>query len=116
MKKIKKKALTLIEIMVVIALIGIIGSVVGVNMKKSMDKAKVFKSKAQAQKIEDALNMYYAENSLGSNEIIADVEGILIESGLFKDEKEILKDPYGQKYEISFQDGGFVCLQKERVK
>lgn len=116
MKKIKKKALTLIEIMVVIALIGIIGSVVGVNMKKSMDKAKVFKSKAQAQKIEDALNMYYAENSLGSNEIIADVESILIESGLFKDEKDILKDPYGEKYEIHFDGGGFICQPKARVK
>ena len=36
MNRLKKKALTLIEIMIVIALIGIIGGVVGVNMKKSL--------------------------------------------------------------------------------
>ena len=77
MKKIKKKSLTLIEIMVVIALIGIIGSVLGVNMKKSMDKAKVFKSKAHAQKIEDALNIYYAENSDSPDEIAASIKSLI---------------------------------------
>jgi general secretion pathway protein G len=116
MKKIKKKALTLIEIMVVIALIGIIGSVVGVNMKKSMDKAKIFKAKAQAQKIEDALNIFYAENNETPDQIIAKVEEILEESGLFKDNKDLLKDPYGKKYQISFVDGGFTCQLKEHKR
>lgn len=114
MKKIKKKSLTLIEIMVVIALIGIIGSIVGVNMKKSMDKAKVFKAKAQAQKIEDALNIYYAENSISSDEVIAEAPRILSESGLFKDDKDLLKDPYGEPISVLFENGGFVCQLKER--
>lgn len=111
MKKIKKRSLTLIEIMVVIALIGIIGSVLGVNMKKSMDKAKAFKAKAHAQKIEDALNIYYAENSESPDEVIANAHGILKESGLFKDEKDLLKDPYGKPIEIIFDNGGFSCMK-----
>ena len=40
----KKRALTLLEIMIVIVLIGIIGSVIGVNMKGSLDAGKAFKS------------------------------------------------------------------------
>ncbi len=109
MKKIKKKSLTLIEIMVVIALIGIIGSVLGVNMKKSMDKAKVFKSKAHAQKIEDALNIYYAENSDSPDEIAANTQKILSESGLFKEDKELLQDAFGRPITVVFENGGFVC-------
>lgn len=109
MKKIVKKSLTLIEIMVVIALIGIIGSVLGVNMKKSMDKAKVFKAKAQAQKIEDALNIYYAENSLQPKEVIEQADEILKDCGLFKDERDFKLDPYGKPIVIKFEDGGFVC-------
>lgn len=109
MKKIKKRALTLIEIMVVIALIGIIGSVLGVNMKKSMDKAKTFKAKAHAQKIEDALNIYYAENSESPEDIIANAPMILRESGLFKDDKDVLKDAWGKPIEIVFDNGGFAC-------
>lgn len=112
MKKMKKKSLTLIEIMVVIALIGIIGSVLGVNMKKSMDKAKAFKAKAQVQKIEDALNMYYAENSQSPEEILENVTMILKDSGLFKEEKDLLKDPYGQLIVINFDNGGFVCQKQ----
>lgn len=109
MKKIKKKSLTLLEIMVVIALIGIIGSVVGVNMKKSMNKAKDFKAKAQAQKIEDALNIYYAENNVTTEYVFGHLKSILAESGLFKDEDNILQDPYGGLYNITFKSGGFSC-------
>jgi general secretion pathway protein G len=115
MKKIKKKSLTLIEIMVVIALIGIIGSVLGVNMKKSMDKAKVFKAKAQIQKIEDALNMFYAENSQSPQEVLDNASDILKESGLFKDEKDLMKDPYGKPIQIVFENGGFMCLKSEEA-
>lgn len=109
MKKIKKKSLTLLEIMVVIALIGIIGSVVGVNMKKSMNKAKEFKAKAHAQKIEDALNIYYAENDVTVDYVRTNMAKILVDSGLFKNEDNILIDPYGKPYNVVFVQGGFVC-------
>ena len=44
-KKKKQYALTLIEIMIVIVLIGLIGSVIGANMKGSLDEGKAFKTK-----------------------------------------------------------------------
>ena len=42
MKK-KKRSMTLLEVMIVIFIIGIIGSIVGYNMKGSMEKARAFK-------------------------------------------------------------------------
>lgn len=111
MKK-TKQSLTLIEIMVVITLIGIIGSVLGVNMKKSMDRAKAFKAKAHAQKIEDSLNIYFAENNVTPDEVIANAATILSDSGFFKDDRFILIDPYGEPIEIVFDNGGFVCTKK----
>ena len=112
MKK-KKKPLTLIEIMVVIALIGIIGSVLGVNMKKSMDKAKVFKTKAHIQKVEDALNIYYAENNLSPEDVITKVNSILVDSGLFKEDKDLLKDAFGKPLIVQFENGSFICQRQQ---
>jgi len=111
MVKVKKRSLTLIEIMVVIALIGIIGSVVGVNMKKSMDKAKAFKAKMHAQKIEDTLNMYYATSGEPISVILAKTQVILEESGLFKDTAHILVDASGKPLSIDFDaaDDTFKC-------
>ncbi len=102
MKRMKKKSLTLIEIMVVIALIGIIGSVVGVNIKKSMDKAKAFKFKMHVQKIKDTLNVHYATSGEVPAEIIARSQNILEESGLFKDTSKILVNASGGPLEIIF--------------
>lgn len=51
MQKPIKKTLTLIEVMIVILIIGIIGSVVGYNMKGSLDKAKAFKTEQGAKKL-----------------------------------------------------------------
>jgi prepilin-type N-terminal cleavage/methylation domain-containing protein len=109
MKVVKKRALTLIEIMIVIALNGIIGSVLGVNMKKSMDKAKAFKATAHKQKIEDALNMHYAQSNESPNEILIHLEDRLIDSGLFKDPNRLLVDPFGNRIEVIFDNGSFVC-------
>lgn len=105
----KKKSLTLIEIMVVIALIGIIGGVLGVNMKKSMDKAKAFKATAHCHKVEDVLNLYYAEQSMSPDRILTIAKDILWESGLFKEQNDVLKDPYGNELVVGFEQGGFTC-------
>ena len=59
MKKLKKskKAMTLLEVMIVIFIIGIISSVIGYNMKGSLEKAKAFKTeihKIQGEEIDVA--------------------------------------------------------------
>jgi general secretion pathway protein G len=54
---------TLIEIMVVVIIIGLLASVVVLNILPNVDKAKVTKAKQDIQSIELALKEFYLDNS-----------------------------------------------------
>lgn len=60
MKKLLASArgMTLIEIMVVITILGLIATVVTVNVLDRLDEAKVDTAKTQIKALEDALNQY----------------------------------------------------------
>jgi prepilin-type N-terminal cleavage/methylation domain-containing protein len=107
MKNTKKKALTLIEIMIVIALIGIIGGVVGVNMKKSLKSAKDFKAKMHMQKINEVLQLELAQSSDGPDAVIKRAKRVCEDSGLFKDTKNIFTDADGKPFSIKFENDEF---------
>ena len=56
------RAFSLVEIMIVIVIIGLLASVVTVNVRSSMTKAKVNIAKHEIATIVDALNQYWSEN------------------------------------------------------
>ena len=104
MKKIRKRAMTLLEIMVVIFIIGIIGSVIGYNMKGSMGKGKDFKSRHAAEKIKEVLALEMDMKGMSPSAVIKNARTILKESGMIKDMKTIMQDGYGQPYRITYEN------------
>jgi type II secretory pathway pseudopilin PulG len=110
MQRKNKRALTLLEIMVVIFLIGMIGGVVGVNMKKSMDKAKVFRTETAIQQLEDVLNFALADNSIKDPVDLVNSKDssallkVVKESGLVRDAKKILVDGWGNPFVIAYNE------------
>ena len=56
------RGMTLLEIMVVIAIIGILSSAIGVSVVTYMEKAKVDATKAQMRQIANAVELYAVEN------------------------------------------------------
>ena len=62
--KIKKRFITLIEIMIVILLIGLIGGALAFNMRGSIDEGKAFKSEQNISRLHDVLMMEYANGNL----------------------------------------------------
>ena len=95
----KKRTLTLLEIMIVIMLIGLIGSVIGVNMKGSLDRGRAFKTKKAQEQIEDILMLEVARG-ISVEEVIEKRETYLENSGLVKNAKELLKDGWGHEFEV----------------
>ena len=104
----KKRSITLMEIMIVILLIGVISSVVGYNMKGSLDKGKAFKSKQGAAKIKEILEFEVIDKGLAFKDFVGtktDPEKYvdhLLASGLFKEKKDCL-DGWGNPYVVTIE-------------
>lgn len=113
MKKLKKskKAMTLLEVMIVIFIIGIISSVIGYNMKGSLEKAKAFKTEEGMKKIKEIFELEMAQGTTNLQEIISDPETVLQNSGLVNSGKEMLKDGWGTPYQITLSQRGNVVLK-----
>lgn len=83
MKYAKKRALTLIELMLVIVLIGTIGTILSLNLRSALVRGKEFKTKQLRNKIEAVLNIALAED-MDVNTIRKDWPQIVEQSPLIK--------------------------------
>ena len=61
-KKRRKNGFTLVELMVVIVIIGLLGTVVVINVLPSLDKANATKAQTDIATLEQALEMYRLDN------------------------------------------------------
>lgn len=111
MKKKRKKALTLIEMMVVIVLIGIIGSVVAYNVSGGLKKGKVFQTKQAAQMLKDILSIEIEDPSDLKNFKDGKVK-FLKKTQLTKDPKKLLYDAWGSEFDVNFKDGDLVVTSE----
>jgi general secretion pathway protein G len=96
---VKKRFITLLEIMIVILLIGIITSVVGYNVKGSLEKGKIFKTEQAQRQIKDVLLLEVARGT-DIDEVVKNHKKYLEDSGLLKDVSGMLKDGWGGEYII----------------
>ncbi len=99
----KKRALTLLEIMIVIFLIGLIGSVIGVNMKGSLDEGKAFKTRQARDQINDILMLEVARG-VSIDEVVQNPTKYLANSGLVKKPDAFIKDGWGEIFEIKVHE------------
>lgn len=99
----KKHSLTLMEIMIVIVLIGLIGSVIGVNMKGSLDEGKAFKTRQAKNQITDILMLEVAQGT-SIDDVIKEPSRYLANSGLVKNPDKLLKDGWGTPFSIGLGD------------
>jgi len=100
----RKRSFTLLEIMIVIFLIGIIGSVIGYNMKGSLEKGKAFRTEQAMRQIEDSLSLMLAEGTTTPEEIESDLKNALEKSGLFKKADEMAKDGWGTPFVVTLDE------------
>ncbi len=101
--KIKKRHMTLLEIMIVIFLIGLITSVVGYNMKGSLNKGKIFKTEQAINQVKDLLLLEVAQGA-NIDEVVSNPQKFLDQSGMAKNSKELLKDGWGHELKITINN------------
>lgn len=113
MSKKKKRPLTLLEIMIVIFLIGIIGSVIGYNMKGSLDEGKAFKTEQAMSRIREILLLEVAGGAT-LEEVVSAPKNHLEHSGLVDNADKLLKDGWGTDFKITVKNHNDVRISSER--
>jgi type II secretory pathway pseudopilin PulG len=108
MKNFKRRFITLIEMMIVMFLIMLITGVIAFNMRGSLEKGKVFATKAGIKKVEQILNLAVAENPSSLDNIESQWESIVKESPMSDGGSALIKDGWGNKYEVRLENGEIV--------
>jgi len=114
-KKKKKQSITLIEIMIVIALIGLISGALAFNMRGSMDQGRVFKTEQNIQRVHDILMMEHAKGDKALSVIVRERTEILDKSPLVKEGSKLLKDAWGKMLKVKAIDDDDLKITSEKL-
>lgn len=102
----KKRALTLIEIMIVIFLITLITGAIGYNMKGSLSKGKKMRTEQGIMQLRDLLLFCHEEQGVEMETLAKNPSHYLEKSGIAKDPKKIVLDGWGKKLDIEVTPDG----------
>lgn len=102
----RQAGFTLVELMVVIVIIGLLATIVVLNVLPSSDRARVEKARADIETIDQALELYklhnftYPSTSDGLNALLAPPASLTDPSRYQKGGyiKKLPKDPWGRDY------------------
>ena len=101
----RKRAFTLMEIMIVILLITMISGVVGYKMKGTLDAGKKFKTEQAVLQLHDLLLIVLAEKGANAAEEIArNPLPYLQQYNLAKNADKLLVDGWGERFSIAVID------------
>lgn len=114
MKSIKRRDITLIEIMIVMFLIAIITAAVAINVTGSLDEGRAFKTKTNIETLEGVLNLMVANDSTLQGSITSQWKELIRRSPLISNADQISKDGWGNEYNIYMDDAGVIKAQSRR--
>ena len=114
MKKLSQTGFSLIEIMIAITILGLVAALVGTNVLKKLDEAKVNTAKNQIRLLESALSDFYRQNGFypGSEQgLRALVEAPTVgrtpknyPSGGYLEKGKVPQDPWNNDYQYKCDD------------
>jgi type II secretory pathway pseudopilin PulG len=112
-KRRRRRAITLIEIMIVMFLIALIGGVVAYNTSGAVDQGKVFKTEQGMKRLKAILEMHLAEYPEDSDRIESDWPQFVERSPLGGRTRDLILDGWGRPYEVRVNEQGEVQIRSE---
>src|SRR5690554_352491 len=104
----RRRYVTLIEMMIVMFLIALIIGVIGYNYRGTLEEGKAFKTKAGIERLETILNLAVAENADLLDDIESNWPEIVRNSPLVSNPSALIHDGWGQEYNVTVEDGEIV--------
>ena len=112
---IKKRFVTLIEMMIVMFLIAVITGVIAYNYRGSLDEGKAFKTRTAIEKVETILNLEVAKDPQLAGSIQSEWQKYILASPLVHDPQALLYDGWGELYQVTVDpDSGTVRVESKR--
>lgn len=109
------RGFTLVEMLLVIAIIGLIAALIGPQIAKNFQKSQVQTTKAQLENLATAVESFYTDNARypteaeGLNALIAPPQGLTTWSGPYLKKKTLPKDGWGGEFVYKLdKDFGYV--------
>lgn len=109
---IKRRFLTLMEIMVVILLIMMITGVIAYNYSGSLEEGKVYKTKLGIEKVQNVLNLAVAKDPDLLDNISTDWKQVIAKSSLVQNPDALARDGWGNFYQVEVEDGRIIVYSK----
>ena len=117
MKRRKRLAVTLIEIMIVILLIGMITGALAFNMAGSLDKGRAFKTEQTIARVRDLLLLEYATGTDDLKKITEQWRDVIQRSPLVLDKGEnLLTDGWKEPLKVTCPRGELVITSSKLQK
>jgi general secretion pathway protein G len=113
--QLKRRCITLIEIMIVMFLIALIAGVITYNYRGSLDEGKAFKTKAAMDKVETILNLSVAEDPSLMDHLSGEWQGIISASPLVKNPKDLIYDGWGSPLQVS-TEGNVITVRSQKFE
>jgi general secretion pathway protein G len=114
MINIRKRYITLIEIMIVMFLIALITAVIAYNYRGSLEEGKAFKTKAAMEKLETILNLKAAEDPGFLNDVESQWQEVVNTSPLVKDPRALVYDGWGYPFRVEIDNQGTIRVTSEK--
>ncbi len=115
-KSLKRRYITLIEIMIVMFLIALITGVIAYNYRGSLDEGKAFKTRTAIEKVETILNLKVSEDPALLDSITAPNvwHDIIKHSPLVNNADALLKDGWGGDFMVSVDNNGVIKVSSAK--
>lgn len=99
--KIKRRNITLIEVMIVMLLIALFTGVVAYNYSGSLDVGKANTTKMAMDKLESTLALILAEHPEYTDKIESEWQNLVRSSPIVKNPDSLIRDGWGHTFEVT---------------
>lgn len=110
----KRRFITLVEMMIVMFLIAMITGVIAYNYTGSLEEGKAFKTKTGIEKIHTVLDLHLATHPEERDHIESNWIDIVKDSQLVKNANELIKDGWGVEYQVGKKDDGEIEIKSDK--
>lgn len=100
----KKRALTILELLLVVSLIGLITGVLAYNMRGTLDRGRAFRTERAIERLRDLLLLALAEDNKTAEELAKDPASVV--KPFTKNTKDLTHDGWKQEMKVTVVPGG----------